>query len=317
MMQAQSSRPVNTFTIGFGEKNFDEAAHARSVARHLRTDHTELRISPADALDLVPDLPRWFDEPMSSRSEIPAMLVSALARRQVTVALSGDGGDELFGGYGSITGSAPWRERSAHASGAAPSRGRCRRRRAFRDGGAPRRPASRVAAQIVAQQRWRKSQPPCVQTGDFNSLYRETRNAALAPSAFLAERRERPLRWEAEPHAGIVSDGMERMGYFDFLTSLADGILTKVDRASMAHGLEVRVPLLDHRVVEYAWSLPPRYKYGRKSENKRLLRRLLYRYVPPRARRPPEEGIRKPGRQLVARPAQSLGGRSARRTSDE
>ena len=100
LMQAQSSRPINTFTIGFGEKSFDEAAHARSVAKHLGTAHTELRISPADALDLVPELPRWFDEPMSNRSQIPTMLVSALARRQVTVALSGDGGDELFGGYG-------------------------------------------------------------------------------------------------------------------------------------------------------------------------------------------------------------------------
>ena len=99
LMQAQSSRRINTFTIGFGEKSFDEAAHARSVAKHLGTAHTELRISPADALDLVPELPRWFDEPMSNRSEIPTMLVSALARRQVTVALSGDGGDELFGGY--------------------------------------------------------------------------------------------------------------------------------------------------------------------------------------------------------------------------
>jgi asparagine synthase (glutamine-hydrolysing) len=117
-------------------------------------------------------------------------------------------------------------------------------------------------------------------TGDFNAIYRETRNAALAPSALLVGTAERQVRWEAAQHAGVVSDFMERMGYFDFLTLLVDGILTKVDRASMAHSLEVRPPLLDHRVVEYAWRLPPKLKYGRRSENKRLLRHLLYRYVP-------------------------------------
>ena len=130
--------------------------------------------------------------------------------------------------------------------------------------------------------------------GDFNALYRETRNAALAPSAFMVGTAERPLRWEAEPHVGIVADGMERMGYFDFLTLLVDSILTKVDRSSMAHSLEVRVPLLDHRVVEYAWSLPPTLKYGRKSENKRLLRRLLYQYVPRRLVDRPKKGFSSP-----------------------
>ena len=131
-------------------------------------------------------------------------------------------------------------------------------------------------------------------TGDFNAIYRETRNAALAPSAFLVGTAERPLRWEAGPHAGVVSDPMERMGYFDFLTLLVDSILTKVDRASMAHSLEVRVPLLDHRVVEYAWRLPPTLKYGRRSENKRLLRHLLYRYVPRGLVDRPKKGFSSP-----------------------
>ena len=130
--------------------------------------------------------------------------------------------------------------------------------------------------------------------GDFNAIYRETRNATLALSDFMVGTAERPLRWEAEPHVGIVSDGMERMGYFDFLTLLVDGILTKVDRASMAHSLEVRVPLLDHRVVEYAWRLPPTLKYGRKSENKRLLRRLLYQYVPRELVDRPKKGFASP-----------------------
>ena len=294
MMQAQSSRRVSTFTIGFGEKSFDEAAHARSIARHLRTDHTELRISPADALDVVPELPRWFDEPKSSRSEIPTMLLSALARRKVTVALSGDGGDELFGGYRKY-----YRVRAmARAISHLPPALRRLTADAVDDvltsmaalhgvlpvSWRPRLPLNRVA-QIAAAVR---------STGDFNSLYRETRNAALAPSALLARMGERPLRWEAEPHAGIVSNGMERMGYFDFLGSLVDDILTGVDRASMAHGLEVRAPLLDHRIVEYAWSLPPMYKYGGKGESKRLLRRVLHRYACPGLVNRPKMGIASP-----------------------
>jgi len=294
LMQEESSRPVNTFTIGFGEKSFDEAAHARSVARHLGTDHTELRISHADALDLVPELPRWFDEPMSNRSQIPTMLVSALARRQVTVALSGDGGDELFGGYSkyySIGATArairhvpaSLRRLAADAtlgalSGVAALHG------VLPAAWRPRLPLNRVA-QIAAAVR---------ETGDFNALYRATRNAVLAPSANVAGAAERPVRWEAPQHAEVVSDPMERMGYFDFLTLLADGILTKVDRASMAHSLEVRVPLLDHRVVEYAWRLPPTLKYGRRRENKRLLRHLLYRYVPRTLVDRPKSGFSSP-----------------------
>jgi len=294
LMQAQSSRPINTFTIGFGEKRFDEAAHARSVAKHLGTFHTELRISPTDALELVPELSRWFDEPMSSRSEIPTMLVSALARRQVTVALSGDGGDELFGGYGKYY----WIGAVARSISRMPASlrhltadvadgvlsGMAALHGLLPVGWRPKLSLNRVATIVAAVRA----------TGDFNSIYRETRNAALAPSYFMVGTAERPLRWEAEPHAGVVSDGMERMGYFDFLTLLVDGILTKVDRASMAHSLEVRVPLLDHRVVEYAWSLPPALKYGRKSENKRLLRRVLYQYVPRGLVDRPKKGFASP-----------------------
>src|SRR5207248_4369494 len=132
------------------------------------------------------------------------------------------------------------------------------------------------------------------ETGDFNAIYRETRNAALAPSTLFVGAAERRVRWEAPQHVGVVSDVMERMGYFDFLTLLADGILTKVDRASMAHSLEVRVPLLDHRVVEYAWRLPPTLKYGRRSENKRLLRGLLYRYVQRELVDRPKKGFSSP-----------------------
>jgi asparagine synthase (glutamine-hydrolysing) len=188
LMQTQSSQPINTFTIGFGERRFDEAAHAQAVASHLGTNHTELRISPLDALDLVPELPRWFDEPMANRSEIPTMLVSALARRQVTVALSGDGGDELFGGY-----------RKYYLIAAVA--------RAIRDVPAPLR---RLAADAVAGAltgvaavhgllpiAWRprlslntvaQIAAAVRKSGDFNGIYRETRNASLAPSSILVGR---------------------------------------------------------------------------------------------------------------------------------
>ena len=294
LMQAHSARPINTFTIAFGEKSFDEGEHARAVAAHLGTDHTELRIAPADALALVPQLAQAFDEPMSSRSQIPTMLVSALARRQVTVALSGDGGDELFGGYRKYYRMAAL----VRAMGALP--------RSVRHAGADAVDAALAGMELLhgvlpAAWRPRWSLNRVAQftaavraNGDFNAIYGETRNAALAPSDLLLGTAERRLRWDAPQHALVVSDVMERMGYFDFLTLLVDGILTKVDRASMAYGLEVRVPLLDHRVVEYAWRLPLSLKYGRRSENKRLLRRLLYRYVPRPLVDRPKKGFSSP-----------------------
>lgn len=280
LMQAQSSRAINTFTIGFGEKQFDEAACARAVADHLGTSHTEFQVSPADALDLVPELPRWFDEPLANRSAIPTLMVSALARRQVTVALSGDGGDELFGGY------------KAHYTAASVAQairfipGPLRSMAADMVDGlvagarallgvlpAHSRPALSLnkVGQIAAVVR---------ASGDVNALYGALRNATLAPSALFAGARERAVRWLAAEHAELVPDTMERMGYFDLISLLVDSILTKVDRSSMAHSLEVRVPLLDHRVVEFAWRLPPALKYGRKAESKRLLRSILYRHVP-------------------------------------
>jgi asparagine synthase (glutamine-hydrolysing) len=294
LMQARSPRPVNTFTIAFDETHFDEGKHARAVASHLGTNHTQLRITPSDALDLVPELPRWFDEPMSSRSEVPTMLVSALARQQVTVALSGDGGDELFGGYGKYyriaaigraLASMPLVLRRVAADAVDGALAGVAALHGLLPAGRRPRLCLNSVAQITAAIR---------ETGDFNAIYRETRNAALAPSAFLKGTAERRLRWEAPQHAGVVPDVMERMGYFDFLTLLVDGILTKVDRASMSRSLEVRVPLLDHRVVEYAWRLPPELKYGRRSENKRLLRRLLYRYVPRALVDRPKKGFSSP-----------------------
>lgn len=265
LMQAQSSRPVRTYTVGFTERSFDEAPEARAVAEHLGTDHTELYVEPGDALALVPELPRCYDEPFADSSQIPTLLISRLARRSVTVALSGDGGDEIFGGYkrhyrahdlarrlGWLPG--PLRRAAAAAWRAVP------RGSAY---GAYRR--DRAAAVIAAQ--------------DDVALYRALATYVHRPGALVMDGAERwGALWDAA--ATDIPDFMERAGYLDTVTSLPDQMLTKVDRASMATGLEVRVPLLDHRVVELAWRLPAALKFGHRDDNKRLLRALLYRHVP-------------------------------------
>jgi len=266
LMQAQSSRPVQTYTVGFTERAFDEAPEARAVAAHLGTDHTELYVEPVDALAVVPELPGCYDEPFADSSQIPTLLVSRLAKRSVTVALSGDGGDEVFGGYkrhyraqglarrlGWLPG--PVRRAAAAAWGAVP------RGSAY---GAYRR--DRAAAVIAAP--------------DDVALYRALATYVHRRGALVIDGTERKgALWDTAT-ATDIPDFMERAGYLDAVTSLPDQMLTKVDRASMASGLEVRVPLLDHRVVELAWSLPADLKFGHRQDNKRLLRALLYRHVP-------------------------------------
>ncbi len=266
LMQAQLARPVQTYTVGFTERSFDEAPEARAVAEHLGTDHTELYVEPVDALAVVPDLPGCYDEPFADSSQIPTLLISRLARRSVTVALSGDGGDEVFGGYkrhyraqdlarrlGWLPG--PLRRAAAAAWRAVP------RGSAY---GAYRR--DRAAAVIAAP--------------DDVALYRALATYVHRPDALVIDGAERGgALWDVAA-ATNIPDFMERAGYLDTVTSLPDQMLTKVDRASMATGLEVRVPLLDHRVVELAWSLPPALKFGHRDDNKRLLRTLLYRHVP-------------------------------------
>ena len=266
LMQAQSDRPVQTYTVGFTEPAFDEAPEARAVAAHLGTDHTELYVEPGDALAVVPELPQCYDEPFADSSQIPTLLISRLARRSVTVALSGDGGDEVFGGY-----KRHYRaHRLARRLGRLP--GPLRRAMAAVWGAVPRASAHGAyrrdrAATVIA-------------AADDVALYRALATYVHRPGALVNGGAERHgALWDAAT-ASDIADFMERAGYLDTVTSLPDQMLTKVDRASMASSLEVRVPLLDHRVVEYAWSLPPSLKFGHRADNKRLLRALLYRHVP-------------------------------------
>jgi len=292
LMQARGSRQVNTFTIAFNEKRYDEAAHARAVAKHLGTSHSELVVSSNDALALVPELPYWFDEPLSIRSQIPIMMLCRLARRDVTVALSGDGGDELFGGYPGY-----YIARAVHRATAALSPALRRLAAGTLDGMVA--GVTALHGMIPLAHRpglWgsRVKQITGVMRagGGISELYAQLYATTAGTPPVIDAADEHRMRWQAPEHRDAVADSIDRMGYFALLGPFSEGTLTKVDRASMAQSLEVRVPMLDHRVVEYAWRLPPALKCSNKSGSKPLLRRLLYRYVP---------------RELVDRPKKGFG----------
>jgi asparagine synthase (glutamine-hydrolysing) len=293
LMQAQSSRKVRTFSIGFSEPGYDEAAHAKAVAAHLGTDHTELYVTARQAMDVVPNLPKWFDEPFADSSQIPTYLVSAMTREHVTVALSGDGGDELFAGYPRyrIVESLwrrlawmPWAVRGTFGAGLA------RLPEPLLDRAfalLPRRLRPLNAGRKVHRLAMLLSYP----AGDplfaeFTAVWPD--EAELVPGSTGAYR----LRTEPDL-ARALPDAISRMQYYDTLAYLPDDIMTKVDRCSMAVALEARAPFVDHRLVEFVWKLPPHFKYdGRQS--KRLLRRVLHRHVPPDLVERPKMGFSVP-----------------------
>lgn len=279
LMQAQSSQPVRTFSIGFAESGYDEAPFARAIAQHLGTDHTELYVEPSHALDIIPRLSEWWDEPFADSSQIPTYLVCELTRKHVTVVLSGDGGDEVFCGYTRyLLGAQLWSRMNRIPAGARNLAARAIRALS---------PASweRVAALLPARVR-----PPHVGVRahkladslgrtDPDAVYLQMLSHWNDPDALVIGAREvRGRVWDSDA-ATLVPDFVERMQYLDTLTYLPDDILTKVDRASMAVALEARVPLLDHRVIEAAWQLPLETKL-RNGTGKWLLRQILQRYVP-------------------------------------
>lgn len=280
LMQAQTPRPVRTFSIGFHESGYDESRHAAEVARHLGTEHTELYASPKHALGVIPQLPEIYDEPFADSSQIPTYLVSEMTRQHVTVALSGDGGDELFAGYTRyLRSEALWRAiettprplRSVAASGI-----RCLSPAAWT-----------VVGNLIPEQRrpaqfghkMHKLANVLAGEPEASAFYREVISLWLDPRCALPGATERHGALENAETRAAVPNFIERMQYLDTLTYLPDDILTKVDRASMAVSLEARVPLLDHRLVAFSWSLPPVMKVGT-GLGKQLLRRVLYRYVP-------------------------------------
>ncbi len=290
LMQAANAGPVRTYSIGFDIAGYNEAPHAAEVARHLHTEHTELIVTSKEALDVIPRLPDLYDEPFADSSQIPTYLVSAMTRKHVTVALSGDGGDELFGGYNRYQlAQRFWRNLSLLPR---PLRnGLARTLRSL--------PAERwLQLSNLLPERMRPAQvgdklhklASVLALDDASAIYRRL-VTHWEPGTIMpcTEETKGPL-WDnsvAEDFPGLL----ERLQFLDLVTYLPDDILTKVDRASMAVALEARVPLLDHRVVEFAWRIP-RQSLVRDGVSKWPLRQVLYRHVP---------------RELVERPKMGFG----------
>jgi asparagine synthase (glutamine-hydrolysing) len=276
LMQQESEESVRTFSIGFEESAYDESSHARQVADVLGTDHTELIVTPRQCLDVIPKLPRMYDEPFADSSQIPTFLVSELARRDVTVALSGDGGDELFGGYNRhLWGPRVWdvARRVPRAARRLAAKGMTSlghdRWDAIFDRLGDRSPNVRLPAEKLFKL------ASVLPSDSPEQMYQRLVSQWPDPAEVVLRGSEPP----AAPLDARLPEVAHQMMLLDATTYLPDDILTKVDRASMAVSLEARVPLLDHRVFEFAWSLPLDYKI-RDGEGKWVLRRLLGRHVP-------------------------------------
>jgi len=287
MMQQQSARPVKTYTIGFKEKGFDEAGAARAVAKHLGTEHHEMYVGPKEALDVIPRLPDIYDEPFSDESQIPTYIVSQFARKEVTVALSGDGGDELLGGYvRHVEGDRMWR-----TIGWMP--------------GFVRKGAGH-AIRMIGPDTWSLLNPKSPRFGErlhkgaelllaggFDDIYMSLASRWSQPAKLVGRAQEMPIpltdpEWKPQGLAFA-----EQLMYADALSYLPNDILVKVDRASMAVGLECRAPLLDYRLFEYAWRLPLRMKI-RDGKGKWLLRQVLSHYMPAELYERPKQGFSVP-----------------------
>ena len=283
LMQAQSTRPVQTFTIGFDEPEYNEAEHAKAVATHLGTDHTELYVRPPEALAVIPKLPMLYDEPFGDSSQIPTFLVSELARRHVTVSLSGDGGDELFGGYDryflakrvwSFLRIIPRRGRRAVADGIG-SIPPARWDSMLRFVGLADRP--RASRRVTADRLYKVARILSLETRE--SMYRDFMSHWRDPAGVTLGTMEPPTALTNPQRWAEVDELLPWMMYVDLVMYLPDDILVKVDRASMGVSLESRAPFLDNSVVEFAWRIPPGLRV-RNGQGKWPLRQLLRRYVP-------------------------------------
>lgn len=283
LMQAESTDPVRTFTIGFDVPGFNEAEHARAVAAHLGTKHTELYVTASEARDVIPLLPSLFDEPFADSSQIPTYLVASLARRDVTVSLSGDGGDELFAGYNRYA----WTDRVWRGTRRVPPRARS----ALATMATAVRPGTwdRVArmARSITPSRFRFGAPgdkiqrvaQVLRSTSPQSAYRELLSHWPSPTDLVLGATEPPTLVSGQAPWHSDQDIVASMMYLDAVSYLPDDILMKVDRATMAVSLESRAPFLDHSVYEFATRVPAEMLL-RKGQGKWLLRELLARYVP-------------------------------------
>ncbi len=293
LMQVQSSRPVQTFTVGFHESSYNEAEHAKEVARHLGTEHTELYVTPQETQAVIPRLPALYDEPFADSSQIPTFLIAELARRHVTVSLSGDGGDELFGGYNRYS----WARRIWKAIGWLPGTFRTSSSAALL-----RTPSAAwdvLLSNRFIPPRWRISEASekickiaeILPANSPEAIYLDLVSHWKEPASIVRGAAEPPTLLTSRESWASLPDYTAWMMYMDLVTYLPDDILVKVDRASMGVSLEARVPYLDdHRVVEYAWRIPLRMKM-RNGQGKWLLRQVLYQYVPRQMIERPKKGF--------------------------
>lgn len=289
LMQAVATRPVKTFCIGFNEAKLNEAAHAATIARHLGTEHSELYLTAEDSLALVPRLPELYDEPFADPSQIPTFLVSRLARGEVTVALSGDGGDELFAGYSAYSRCleqwSRWSRLPAGLRDGIASLAQAAGASFSGDGvtslGGKR--ARKLVAKLAGRAVRMRGATPVAMLAD-------KRSACVQPEEFILGGRDLPTALTDAARVAAVDDPLLAMQQVDIEGYLVDDILVKVDRASMAVALEVRCPLLDWRIVEFALTLPPAMKMT-SGGGKRVLRNLLARHVPPALWERPKAGF--------------------------
>ncbi|BAZ27951.1 asparagine synthase (glutamine-hydrolysing) [Cylindrospermum sp. NIES-4074] len=294
LMQAQSSQAVKTFTIGFDEDAYNEAKYAKAIAQHLGTDHTEIYVTPTEALAVIPQLSTLYDEPFSDASQIPTFLVSQMARQHVTVSLSGDGGDELFGGYNRYF----WGRSIWQKTGWIPAM--------FRE------PAAKALTSLspktwdrifahshsLLPQRLRQLTPgdnihklaEVFAVSNPEAMYTGLVSHWKQPAAVLVSGAEPETTISDRQNWAKLPDFTQQMMYLDTVTYLPDDILVKVDRAGMGVSLEGRIPFLDHRVVEFAWRIPLSMKI-RHGQGKWLLRQILYKHVPKTLLERPKSGF--------------------------
>ena len=305
LMQSLSNRPVRTFSIGFNEWGYDEALYAREVAAHLGTEHTELYVTEKQAIEIIPSLPEIYDEPFADSSQIPTILISHLARQNVTVSLSGDGGDELFLGYPRY--SAIGRTWNQVRKAPLPLRGIFRSliqsipQNIIESLRWPLSPMFRVLGKRPTDfGQWLHRLAGYLTQDSLNGLYRQITDN-MQPNYQFVKCSSRTKNSERYSDMERKLHDYQLMSLIDLSTYLPDDILVKVDRASMSVGLEARVPILDHRIAEFAARIPVNMKI-RNGQTKWLLRRVMYKYVPQHLIERPKQGFTVPLERWLAGP---------------
>ena len=290
LMQSQSIKPIKTFTIGFNENDLSEAQFSKKIANHLGTEHTELYISPKQAMEVIPKLPYIYDEPFSDSSQIPTILVSQIAKKHVKVVLSGDGGDELFCGYNRYILSKKFSN-------------------LFTLMPLPFRKIISSSLKLISPLNWNKISkflPSAYQHSEFGNKIYKGANALEAKTVYelynilcsswqnpnsIVKNSQEPLTFLSKSKSQLGElNNQQIMMALDYLTYLPNDILVKVDRASMASSLETRVPLLDHKLIEYAWQIPQSLKL-RNGSGKWILKKILNKYVPNKLTERPKMGF--------------------------